>query len=100
MIGGPGEPRLHGCASLPTSAITSLLALAITFVLKAYFHGITSLYSAMAAGFGVSISDLNLLVIYARQIHKALRDEGGSASEYQQAANELQSWLSVLEHIQ
>ena len=54
----------------------------------------------MAAGFGVSISDLNLLIIFARQVHRALREEGGSASEYQKAATELQSWLSVLEHIQ
>jgi hypothetical protein len=54
----------------------------------------------MSAGFGWSLSDVLLLAQYAGRIHQALKDEGGSASEYQQATKTLLSLQCTLEQIQ
>ena len=54
----------------------------------------------MSAGFGWSLSDVRLLAQYAGKIHRALKEESGSASEYQQATTTLLSLQTVLEQIQ
>ena len=53
----------------------------------------------MSAGFGWSLSDVRMLVQYASKIHHALKDEGGSASEYRQAIATLLSLQKVLDQI-
>ena len=54
----------------------------------------------MSAGFGWSLSDVRLLAHYAGKIYSALKEESGSASEYQQATTTLLSLQTVLEQIQ
>ena len=54
----------------------------------------------MSAGFGWSLSDVRLLAHYAGKINSALKEENGSASEYQQATSTLLSLQTVLEQIQ
>lgn len=54
----------------------------------------------MSAGFGWSLSDVQLLARYAGKIYSALKEESGSASEYQQATTTLLSLQTVLEQIQ
>ena len=54
----------------------------------------------MSAGFGWSLSDVRLLAHYAGKINSALKEENGSASEYQQATTTLLSLKTVLEQIQ
>ena len=54
----------------------------------------------MSAGFGWSLSDVRLLAHYAGKINSALKEENGSASEYQQATTTLLSLQTVLEQIQ
>ena len=54
----------------------------------------------MSAGFGWSLSDVRLLAHYAGKIYNALKEESGSASEYQQATTTLVSLQTVLEQIQ
>ena len=56
--------------------------------------------SVMSAGFGWPLSDVHLFAQYAGRIHKALKDEGGSASDYQQATKILLSLQFTLEQIQ
>ena len=54
----------------------------------------------MSAGFGWSLSDVRLLAHYAGKIYSALKEESGSASEYQQATTTLLSLQTVLEQVQ
>ena len=54
----------------------------------------------MSAGFGWSLSDVRLLVHYAGKINSALKEESGSASQYQQATTTLSSLQIVLDQIQ
>lgn len=53
----------------------------------------------MAGGFGFSISNLKLLATFVSKVHQALKEEGGSASEYHQATTTLQSLQITLEQI-
>ena len=53
----------------------------------------------MSGGFGWSLSDVRMLAQYVSRIHHALKDEGGSASEYQQATTTLLSLRTILEQI-
>ncbi|KAK0508368.1 hypothetical protein JMJ35_009452 [Cladonia borealis] len=54
----------------------------------------------MSAGFGWSLSDVRLLALYAGKVYSALKEESGSAAEYQQATTTLSSLQTVLEQIQ
>ena len=54
----------------------------------------------MSAGFGWSLADVRLLAHYAAKIYSALKEESGSAFEYQQATTTLLSLQTVLEQIQ
>ena len=54
----------------------------------------------MSAGFGWSLSDVRLLALYAGKVYSALKEENGSAAEYQQATTTLLSLQTVLEQIQ
>ena len=54
----------------------------------------------MSAGFGWSLSDVRLLAHYAGKINSALKEESGSASQYQQATTTLSSLQIVLDQIQ
>ena len=54
----------------------------------------------MSVGFGWSLSDVRLLAHYAGKVYNALKEESGSASEYQQATTTLLSLQTVLEQIQ
>ena len=54
----------------------------------------------MSAGFGWSLSDVVLLTQYVGAIHRALNEEGGSASQYQEATSNLSSLQLVLDQIQ
>ena len=54
----------------------------------------------MAAGFGWSLADVRLLAHYAGKINSALKEESGSAFQYQQATTTLSSLQIVLDQIQ
>lgn len=54
----------------------------------------------MSAGFGWSLSDVRLLALYVGKVYGALKEESGSATEYQQATTTLSSLQTVLEQIQ
>ena len=54
----------------------------------------------MSAGFGWSLADVRLLAHYATKVYSALKEESGSAFEYQQATTTLLSLQTVLEQIQ
>ena len=54
----------------------------------------------MSAGFGWSLSDVALLTRYVGTIHKALKEEGGSAPQYREATSTLSSLRLVLDQIQ
>ena len=53
----------------------------------------------MSAGFGWSLSDVRMLAHYAGKINSALKEESGSASQYQQATTTLSSLQTVLDQI-
>ena len=53
----------------------------------------------MSAGFGWSLSDVALLTRYVSTIHKALKEEGGSAPQYREATSTLSSLRLVLDQI-
>ena len=54
----------------------------------------------MSAGYGWSLSDTVLLAKYAGRIYRALEEEGGSSSDYEQATNTLSSLQFTLQQIQ
>ena len=54
----------------------------------------------MSVGFGWSLSDVRLLALYASKVYSALKEESGSAAEYQKATTTLSSLQIVLEQIQ
>lgn len=53
----------------------------------------------MSTGFGWSLSDTVLLAKYTRTVHRALQEEDGSSSKYQQATATLTSLQYTLQQI-
>ncbi len=92
------EPRTEG--AVDGKAIKCLNLLPYLCLLRELSISNLSHVAVMSAGFGWSLSDVRLLAQYAGKIHRALKEENGSASEYQQATATLLSLQTVLEQIQ
>ncbi|KAL9040531.1 MAG: hypothetical protein Q9214_004449, partial [Letrouitia sp. 1 TL-2023] len=77
------------------SIFVALLVPSITSFSSHVYHTLS-----MSTGFGWSLSDTVLLAKYIHTVHRALQEEDGSSSEYQQATATLTSLQYTLQQIQ